>query len=171
MERKTENTKDQTYFTICSTVTKLELTKGHLKWRISDIANISGVTRSLIYYYFGKDKKVILEESCRYLADFFYVSGEFKKKSFVDRIYEVSTILKNMPYLFVIFYLERQKNTDMGKMFRKAEQALIKKYTKEFPHLDSDQINQLYIIILGLIAQSNITIEDIEKATSEFTTP
>ncbi|TNF29269.1 MAG: TetR family transcriptional regulator, partial [Deltaproteobacteria bacterium] len=45
------------------------MAKGHLEWRLSDIAKDADVTRSLIYYYFGKEKDLILEEAFRYMID------------------------------------------------------------------------------------------------------
>lgn len=54
-----QNSKEEVYFKICNAVLKLEVVKGNLAQKISDISKESGVTRSLIYYYFGKEKEVI----------------------------------------------------------------------------------------------------------------
>ena len=60
--------KDETYLKILQTVLRLEFQKGHLKWSISEISRISGVTRSLIYYYFGQKKEEIMEEAALFFA-------------------------------------------------------------------------------------------------------
>src|SRR4051812_20071634 len=54
------------------TCIELEITHGHLNWRMSDLAKKSGVTRTLIYYYFGKSKEDILKQAVNYFADTFF---------------------------------------------------------------------------------------------------
>lgn len=65
-------TKEEVYFLVCNAILKLEVSKGHLKWTISEVSRISKITRSLIYYYFGKEKKVIFTESFRHILNLFF---------------------------------------------------------------------------------------------------
>ena len=51
---------------IMEAVIELEVTKGHLKWRMADLARVSQVTRTLLYYYFGKDTKNIFKQAVDY---------------------------------------------------------------------------------------------------------
>ena len=52
--------KDETYWKILDAVIALEIRRGHQKWTISELSRLSGITRTLIYYYFGKSKLEIL---------------------------------------------------------------------------------------------------------------
>src|ERR1700745_3649674 len=44
--------KDKHYWNILDAVFRLEVTKGHLRWKISDVSRLAGVQRTLVYYYF-----------------------------------------------------------------------------------------------------------------------
>ena len=118
--------KEEVYFKICNAVLKLEVNKGHLAWTLSSVAKESTVTRSLIYYYFGKEKKVILEEAYRYMLEVLYNTGpDSKNLGIRDRMKMVLRNLKAMPYCFVLFFLEKDADTPVGELIRKHETALL----------------------------------------------
>ena len=69
--------KDENYLKILDAVVRLEVVKGHLRWKMSDLSRMSGVQRTLVYYYFGKSKEVILKEALKTIGDeFFGLSAE-----------------------------------------------------------------------------------------------
>ena len=46
--------KDQVRSRVLQAVIAAEVAKGHLKWKVSDLARHAKVSRPLIYYHFGE---------------------------------------------------------------------------------------------------------------------
>ena len=78
-----------------------ELIKGHLKWSLSDISKHSGVTRSLIYYYMGKEKEQILEEAIRFMLELFFNTNLEKGIGVDARMELILTQVRQMPHIFL----------------------------------------------------------------------
>lgn len=144
--------KEEVHFKICNSVLKLEVNKGHLKWTISEISKDSGVTRSLIYYYFGKEKKTLLEEAYRYMIQIFFNIHDDRPLGLSVRMHTVLSNIRDMPYAFVLFFLERKKDTEIGGLMRKAEERLLARLKVEFPDFSEAEILRVYLLELGSIA-------------------
>ncbi|KYG61206.1 TetR/AcrR family transcriptional regulator [Bdellovibrio bacteriovorus] len=143
--------KEDIYFAVCNAILKMEVAKGHLAWTLSDISRESGVTRSLIYYYFGKEKKTALEEAYKFVISNFWNMERTKTMGIRDRLKQVLEDTKKMPFLFVLYYLEKNKEGEIGKMIRDAESMLLQALKKEFPKLSETQILEVYLKELGAI--------------------
>ncbi|MFV3409553.1 TetR/AcrR family transcriptional regulator [Bdellovibrio bacteriovorus] len=144
--------KEEIYFAVCNAILKMEVAKGHLQWTLSDISRESNVTRSLIYYYFGKEKDKVLEEAYKFVISHIFNMERTKTVGIRERLRDVLRDVKNMPYLFVLYYLEKNAGTQFGKMINEAEALLMKAMKIEFPDLSEIQILEIYLKELGAIA-------------------
>lgn len=143
--------KEDIYFAVCNAILKMEVAKGHLKWTLTDISRESGITRSLIYYYFGKEKKSALQEAYKFVLSNFFNIERTKSMGIRERLKKVLEDVKKMPYLFVLYYLERNTGGEIGLMIREAEGMLLQALKKEFPKLNDNQILEIYLKELGAI--------------------
>jgi AcrR family transcriptional regulator len=143
---------DEIFYSICHTVLKLEVGKGHLKWTVSDISRESGVTRSLIYYYFGKEKEVILEEAYRYMLDTIFNLKREESLGIKERMKLTVKRLQEMPYLFVLYYLKKNSDTQIGELIRTAEEQLMNNFKKDYPEMSEEEVLKIFIMELGCIA-------------------
>jgi AcrR family transcriptional regulator len=155
------NQKDETFFSICNAVLKMEVNKGNLRWTISDISRESGVTRSLIYYYFGKEKSVILNEAHRFMLEFFFGSEEHRSLPLTERLETILDLIVKMPYLYVLFFLEKNTNSETGQLIEKAEEGLMKIYKEDYPDLKMEDLQLIYTMILGGIGSKKMSKEQI----------
>lgn len=144
--------KEEVHFRICNSVLKLEVNKGHLKWTISDVSKDSGVTRSLIYYYFGKEKQTLIEEAFRYMVDVFFDVRSPEDLGLQARMANVLGRLKDMPYAFILFFLERRRDTEIGQLLRQTESMLFERLKRDFPDMSDDEILRIYLLELGAVA-------------------
>lgn len=161
------NSKEEVYFKICNAVLKLEVTKGSKAWKISDIAREADVTRSLIYYYFGKEKETILKEAWGHmLSTIFNLSGE-APLGVRERMKVVVSQIKSMPYLFVLFFLEKNKDTEIGELIRSGEAKLLLKLKSIYESVSEEDIFKTYLLELGSVAYGNMTNEQIDKIFPE----
>src|SRR6187401_2386822 len=73
--------KDRVYWRILNAAILLDIRWGHLKWSITQLAASAKVTRSLIYYYFGRSKIDILLHAVK-LIGLEFAGGTEKRHSF-----------------------------------------------------------------------------------------
>lgn len=145
--------KEEVFFRICNSVLKKEVEKGHLQWTISDVARDADVTRSLVYYYFGKEKEKVFTEAWRYMVSmFFNFSEEGKTLTINQRMFNILSSMKKMPYLFILFFLQKVNKTEIGEEIAKAEEQLLAVFQQEYPSYSKTEILRLYLLELGAIA-------------------
>lgn len=143
--------KEQVYFKICDSVLFYELIKGHLKWSISDISKHSGVTRSLIYYYMGKEKEQVLQEAVRFMLELFFNTNQEKSLGIAERMIMVLTQIRQMPHIFLYYSSERIKDSEYGLIIRNAEEGLFTYMEKEL-HVSRETVLKLFLMELGACA-------------------
>jgi len=143
--------KEEIYFAVCNAILKMEFAKGHLKWTVSDIARESKITRSLVYYYFGKEKKAVLAEAYRFIISHFYDIERVKKTSVKERLQKTLRAASSMPYLFILLFIEKGRDSEFGRMIEESEKELFNALKVEFPHLTETQILEIYMLQLGAI--------------------
>lgn len=154
--------KEDVYFAVCNSILKMEVEKGHLKWTLSEISRESGITRSLIYYYFGKEKQKALEEASKFILSQFFNIERTKTMGIRERLRQVLLDVKKMPYLFVFYFLEKNNGGEIGHMIKEAERLLMANMTKEFPTLSETQILEIYLKELGAIA-FHLPLDQVDK--------
>lgn len=147
---------------ISETILRLEVNKGHLKWSISDVARFSEVSRPLIYYHFGKDKKELLAMSWKTMLSTMFSTEEESKLGVKKRIASVVDKINKAPYLFVLFFLEKNSNSEIGKMIRQHEDKLFKEIKNTYPSYTQDDILKIYLLQLGAISFRPKDFKDIE---------
>lgn len=149
------NTKDKKYWDILNSCIQLEITHGHLKWKISDLHRKSKVSRTLIYYYFGKIKKNIVLEACHYFGSILsgvdpelmdlYTKGEVAKALYLNKL-----ALIKVPALIPFYFLYRDSKDEVGAIIRDYETKGIKKRKHFYPHLSESEARALFGLQMGL---------------------
>lgn len=133
--------------TISKTILKEEFQKGHLKWNIRIIAKKYKVSRALIYYYFGRTKKCILKEAYRQMLGKIFSTTQIDSKW---PNHQENNIDK-MPHLFVLYYLQKDKDSEIGKMIRDKEKQFLSTLKFNIPNLTDGKILRQYLLKLGKI--------------------
>ena len=143
--------KEQVYFKICDSVLLHELIKGHLKWSLSEISKHSGVTRSLIYYYMGKEKEQILQEAIRFMLELFFNTNLDKGLGIEGRMELILVKIREMPHIFLYYVSERIKKTHYGAMIREREEALFI-YMENDLKISRESVLKLFFLEVGAVA-------------------
>lgn len=147
------NDKDLLYIQVCSTVLSLEYEKGHLNWTFSDVSRKSGVTRTLIYYYFGKEREIVLNEAFRFMAMYLFNTGfGHKTGSVKERLKKILSTLETQPFLFHLYYQKKNEESEVGELLRKSEATLLEYLHTLHPAMTKDQVLKLYLLELGALA-------------------
>ena len=140
------------YYRICNELLRLEVTKGHLNWSVSEVARASEVTRSLIYYYFGKSKEEVLSEASRYMINTIYGDSEFSHIGVKNRVKKVIAITNDNPYLFIYWYNNRGKDNQAGNLIDQKElrgRRTIKSY---YPEMSDKEVSMVQALQISAVA-------------------
>lgn len=156
------------HYKILNSVTKLEISKGHLLWKISDVANDSGISRTLIYYYYGKDKEQLLNEAMKFMTETVFNLSQVEPVNVRERIKIVMQQLKQMPYLLILFYLNRRKENEMGEIIRSSEAKLFELFKGLYPKLTEQDFLVMYLLELGCVLHGDVPDAAIDQIFSKF---
>lgn len=148
---------------VFETVLKLEVNKGHLKWTISDLARFSEQTRTSIYYHHGKDQNVILHEAWEYMLQTMFVLNATESLGIRKRLKDVIKTINEHPYLFVLFFLEKRKDSEIGNLIRTSEKKLINNLKNLYPKYSETDILKIYLCELGAIAYQELDNKNLES--------
>lgn len=154
---------------IMEAVIELEVVKGHLKWRMSDLARTSGVTRSLLYYYFGQNKKHIFKQAVDYyigeFLDFRLERAEkFRRGEIIDLISTTRKKLRRSPYFLQFYAKHRLEETEVSPIFQMAEKKYFENLRDSLPKKWQHLSRVLWALVFGLAVQPNVTESDLKTA-------
>ncbi len=152
---KTPPTKDRIYRKVVGAAISLELRCGHLKWSMARLARLSGISRPLIYYYFGKSKAAILVEATKIfggeLAGFTEEKTNYWESGRIDlALAESRRLLQEIPGLTAWYFLQRQTETAVGEAIRGIELAHVAKIRKYLPSAGESNIQAIFALFFGV---------------------
>lgn len=152
-----------------NTVLAFENQKGHLKWKVTEIARASKVSKSLVYYYLGSTKEQILDSSIRIGCEEFYGLNPEREELIRTQgliasiMYTREIFLKN--YAFSSFYLRWAKTpTPMGKALQEYDKRYQKKLKGLFPHMNDTERKALRAIFNGFVVAPDLNEEILKTA-------
>ncbi len=160
---------------IFNSVIAAEVSKGHLKWKVSDIARITGVSRPLIYYHFGISKEAILYECLNVLAKEYYgLTNERRNLLKAGRLLESLLQTRKMfiknPSIVVFYQKWRmQSESPIRRLLIEIECKYQEKLNSEFPHLNGSEIKTLHALFHGVVCAPFLNTVDFEVAVESIT--
>jgi AcrR family transcriptional regulator len=148
--------RESDFFKVLDSVLRLEVSKGHLRWKISDVSRLSGVQRTLIYYYFGKSKENIVQTAMKTISEeFFGLSQERLELWRQGRISESVTRTRELfgkaPHLAEFYFHWRQQPSEIRDEFRRIEKRYLAKIKDFFPKLSLHERQALHAVFFGLV--------------------
>jgi len=168
-QREKASSKDEVFWKILNTAILLDFRKGHQQWTLSELSRSSGITRSLIYYYFGKSRAEILEEAVKVLGEeFFGLTPEkltlWAKGKISDSVLLTRKAMESSPPLGAFYFVHRTRSTTIGASIRRLENQYFKKISQFFPDLSDDQVKAIFGLLFGLVFAPDLSDEAIHQA-------
>lgn len=155
MSNTEKNKKDEIYWQVLNCALELEFKKGHLKWTMTELSRKSKITRSLIYYYFGRSKMDILQAAVSIIGEEFigvggkrielWLSGEFEQS-----LTQARQMYDKMPYICAFYLNYRTKPNDIGFELAKMDKAFKRKLKQIAPKATPEQINTIFAVYFGI---------------------
>lgn len=162
------NEKDDVYWTLLNGALELEFKKGHLKWTLSDLARKTDITRSLIYYHFGRSKMDILRAAIQIIGkEFTGIDNPERASLWFQEDYKTSLlqarqIYDRMPHLCSFYLNHRKKDTQVGKALDDIESGFRARLKSAAPTATEAQINTLFAVYFGMAYSPLVGEDEIE---------
>lgn len=166
---KNQHSKEDVYKAVLNAAIELDIQLGHLKWTYTLLSKKSQISRTLIYYYFGKEKINILKEACLLFGDEFSGQGEERMNAWKEGRIDIGLnksrdLIKDYPYLLAFYFLYRTKENEIGELIRRSENEAYKKRKHFFPELSDKELRIMFSFHLGLVAFPYLEHADVTDA-------
>jgi AcrR family transcriptional regulator len=150
------SSKDELFWKILDSAIRLECTRGHLKWKMTDLSRASGVTRSLIYYYFGQSKVALLKAAIQIIGEEFFGLDAYRHQLWEQgRVAEslrlTRELFKRAPYVGIFYQTQRQPGAVFYNEMIDLERRYIERLVRNKPELSRDEVLLLFATLFGLV--------------------
>lgn len=164
-----EKKKEEIFWDVFDAVLKLDLAKGYLKWTLSDLSRQSKVSRTLIYYYFGKSKEAIMNAAIDALGkEYFGLSEDrlqlWKDKNIYESIRRSRILWQKSPHTYSFYILRRQQDNAVGARLRDLEKMYEKKMKIFYPNIPSAMVEATRATFFGLAVSPTLSEEGLQIA-------
>jgi AcrR family transcriptional regulator len=143
---------------ILNLILTYEVSKGHLKWKVSDVARKLKLSRSLIYYHFGKSKAEILDSCYQLIAEEFYGLREdlpalrsADQPAIEAAFLKTQAIYLDNPAIVIFFHRWRLERSEPQARILKMEERFRAKLKNAYPRLSPDELLAFQTIIHGAV--------------------
>lgn len=149
---------------------RLEVKKGHLKWKITDLAKQAGVARTSIYYHFGKSRTDMVKTAVDVLMTKvmgldpndvkLWASGRYAEAVLFSK--EMVQQCPEMAQFY--FYWKNNPGTEIEQRIRSYEASYIRKLQKTFPQLTDEMAEVIYSFLQSLVLHNHIQEKHVQLA-------
>lgn len=166
---KTDHGKTKTLQKLSETVFDLEVSKGHLAWKVTDIVRKSKVSRSLVYRYLGSSKKEMLTTALRnFTSEFFGFDTSKDSLTFLEHLMEARERIQKKPEALLFYLKWRAKESWIQKEFIAVEAKFQQDLKKTFPKLSDLQIQGTHAWLFGLVTAPFLNPEQSAQIWTEM---
>ena len=168
-----KDSKHQVYWKVLRAVLDLDFRRGHLKWTISDLSRSSKVTRSLIYYYFGRSKEDIISEAVRFIGkELFGLSPErmelWEQGKIGESVEASRRAFSKYPFFQGFYFSHRFRPSPVGEQIRELEKMYFEKIKQFYPELGAHEVSLLGSMMLGFVVGPEADPKSIQRAVDCF---
>ena len=171
MATEEKNKKDEIYWKVLNCALELEFRKGHLKWTMTELSRKSKITRSLIYYYFGRSKMSILQAAVNIIGEEFIGLSNKRMEMWKNGQYEAGLLearqfYERMPYLCAFYLNYRERPNEIGEALLKIDKAFRRKLRQVAPNASKAEINTIFAVYFGVVYSPEVGPDEIKIFTT-----
>ena len=161
--------KDEAFWKVLNAAIRLDVRKGHLKWTMSELSRASEITRSLIYYYFGKEKLGIINEGIKIIGEELVGLSPhryqlWKEGKLFESACEARAVIEKAPFISIFVHEHIHAQNEIGEQLRSIEKQFFNKIQSFYPHLNQPATEVLYAMYWGLLFTPRFSEEGLKMA-------
>lgn len=160
--------KSKVFWKVLDAALKLESTKGHLRWKMTDLSRGSGITRSLIYYYFGRSRLDIVTVAIRVIGEeLFNLSPEREELIRSGRTLEAMKLTRELfrkaPHIGPFYLSQRRPNATFYGEISRLEKRYLDSLALAHPGASPDRLGVLFSALVGVVMLDNLPDSVLEE--------
>ncbi|MCB0414662.1 MAG: TetR family transcriptional regulator [Bdellovibrionales bacterium] len=173
VESVQQKKKEDVFWAVLSSAMELDVKKGPLKWTLSELSRKSKITRSLIYYYFGRSKMGIIEEAIKMIGEeFIGLSSErlklWKEGQLYESMLQTRQLSERVPYLQTFIILNIGTSSEAGKLLEQKRQEFIAKIRTFYSKKTEDEVLAIFSMYWGLSFAPELNDQAIKIVLKQF---
>lgn len=169
METEDLSKKEIVFTQVVKTIFLLEFEFGHLKWTITHLSELAGVSRNLIYHYLGSTKKEILKTSfIIYYKDILSLDKGNSSESIASRIIAAKKKLDENPSALGFLFNFARCSDEYKEVIDQIEEQYIAKLKRQLPESTPEQFYTFRLLIFAAVKYKYIDDGLIETLVSRF---
>ncbi len=138
---------------------------------MSELSRMSKVTRSLIYYYFGKSKEAILLEAVKLIGEeFFGLNGSrvelWQKGQVAESVLQSRHLMEKCPHMGTFYMVHRNETTEIGSSLRQLEHEYKQKLKRFFSTSSEADLEAIFGLFMGLVVTPRLSDEAVRTGVS-----
>ena len=165
---KKKRSKPETRLRIAQAVMRLEIRKGHLAWKVTELVRLIKVSRPLVYRYFGHTKKEILRCAFEEFTNDFFGFNDDPTLSFIDRVLKAQQFARENPEVVIFYTYWRNVESEWKYRFKKIESSLRQNIKTHFPYLTQNQVLKTHVMLHGLVTAPFLSSKELKSHLSSF---
>ncbi len=163
--------KDETFWSVLNSAIELDFRRGHLRWTMSELSRVSKVTRSLIYYYFGKSKEAILLEAVKLTGEEFFGLNAgrlelWKQGQIAESVLQTRRLMEKCPHMGTFYMVHRDEQTEIGASLRLLETEYKQKLKHYFSRASDPSLEAIFGLFMGLVITPRLSDEAVRKGVN-----
>lgn len=148
----TKPDKHETLLRLAHAVFALEVSKGHLAWKVTDLVRKSGCSRTLIYRYLGSSREEMLSSILDFfLTEFYGLSSKESEVVFSEQVRIGRAFIQENPEAALFYIRWRTKESKLSGTFAKVEKRFLTRLKKLFPDVSETDLIARHAVMHGLI--------------------
>ena len=168
-KREKMRDRDSTFWRVLNAALELDFRKGHLKWTMSDLSRKSGITRSLIYYHFGRSKSSILRQAISVIGEEIVATNPertamWREGRWAETVKLSRDVVNQAPNLCNFYLTHRERPTEIGEEIRSLEEAYVRKLQRLFPEFEPAAIRAMFAFFFGIVFAPHVDDEVVKVA-------
>lgn len=163
-----KSSKEDKVFNIALKVFELEEEKGHLGWKTTEVVERSGVSRSLIYRYFGGNKEEILLEAVKAFIYRFYGFDNDEESTFIEKLQGARRLLEDYPQAAMFYQKWRTTDSFIKDEFIATERKYQQVLKEANPKMTESEIVAFHTCLHGFVTAPFLESGKIPETFSAF---
>lgn len=163
------NSKSDKIFHIAACALSLDVSEGHLRWKVTDLERKSKVSRSLIYRYLGGDKKSILQNSMEiFVSQFYGLEKKTVTLTFAELVSQTRQWAIDYPETILFYQKNRAASSELKEAFVRVEEKFQKKLKKIFPHFSAEELLVAHACIHGVVTAPFLSAQQTSQICAQL---
>ncbi len=164
-----KSNKIETFRQISYALFQLEESRGHMMWKVTDLARKAKVGRSTIYTYFGSSKKQIFGSILKiFLSDFYLLESQGPVKDWADILCSSHERMLQHPEAIFFYQKWRNKKSWIRDEFLKTEKQFQDQLKNKCNFKNESELLFVQTFVHGLVTAPFLPMDSTKKVLDLF---